>query len=110
MNNSRVPDNFVFIDCNGNTLHIGSPVRYTGTGTTGFIIDLEFEDCEMWVRLDSTGLTYHSSTIVLIDADKVKVKRNYGKTNPSVTEMREEMKRKLLGEVTGADDRNIIGH
>jgi hypothetical protein len=47
---------------------------------------------------------------VLIDADKVKVKGNYGKTNLSVAEMREEMKRKLLGEVTGADDRNIIGH
>ncbi|MDF1532512.1 MAG: DUF2098 family protein [ANME-2 cluster archaeon] len=110
MNNYRVPDNFVFIDCNGNTLRIGSPVRYTGTGTTGFITDLEFRECEMWVSLDSTGLTYHSSTIVLIDADKVKVKGNYGNTAPSIAEMHEEMKRKLLGDVTGADDRNIIGH
>jgi hypothetical protein len=110
MNKYKVPDNFVFIDCNGNSLRIGSPVRYTGTGTTGYIIDLEFEECEMWVRLDSTGLTYHSSTVVLIDANKVKGKGNYGKTTLSIDEMREEMERKLLGEVTGADDRNIIGH
>ena len=110
MNNYRFPDNFVFLDCNGNPLHIGSPVRYTGTGTTGFITDLKFEECEMWARLDSTGLTYHSSTIVLINADKVKVKGKYGETNPTIDEIHEEMKRKLLGEVTGADDRNIIGH
>ncbi|MCL7415557.1 MAG: DUF2098 domain-containing protein [ANME-2 cluster archaeon] len=104
------PDNLVFLDCNGNTLRIGSPVRYTGTGTTGFTTDLVFEECETWVRMDSTGLTYHSSTMVLIDADKVKVKGNYGKTILSIPEMHNEMKRKVLGEVTGADDRNIIGH
>lgn len=107
---NRAADNLVFLDCKGNTLHIGSPVKYTGTGTTGFITELLFEECEMWVRLDSTGLTYHFSTIVLIDADQVRVKGKYGKTDPTVNEMHEEMKRKLLGEVTGADDRNIIGH
>lgn len=103
-------DNIIFLDCKGNTLHIGSPVRYTGTGTTGFITELVIEDCEMWARMDSTGLNYHASTLVLIEPEGVKIKGKYGKQDPAVYEIMEEMNRKLLRDVTGADDRNIIGH
>ena len=103
-------DNVVFLDCKGNTLRIGSPVRYTGTGTTGTVTELIFEDCEMWVQLDSTGLTYHSSMVVCIDAGEVKGHGHYGQIAPSVNDVYEEMNRKLASDVTGADDRNIIGH
>ena len=103
-------DNIIFLDCKGNTLRIGSSVRYTGTGTTGFIIDLALEECEMWARLDTTGLNYHASTLLLIEPDGVKIKGKYGKHDPAVHEIVEEMKRKLPRNVTGADDRNIIGH
>jgi hypothetical protein len=103
-------NDIVFLDCKGNTLRIGSPVRYTGTGTTGFISDLMMEDCEMWARLDTTGLNYHASTLVLIESERVKAKGHYGKVEPAVHEILEEMNRKLLSDVTGADDRNIIGH
>lgn len=110
MDFNKNQDNINFLDGRGRTIKIGSPVKYTGTGTTGFVIDLIFEDCEMWVRLDSTGLTYHASTLLLIDAAQVKVKHTYGMVTPSVENIQEEMKRKLLQNVTGADDRNIIGH
>jgi hypothetical protein len=103
-------DHIIFLDCKGNTLRIGSPVRYTGTGTTGFVTDLMIEECEMWVQLDTTGLTYHASTLVLIEPEGVKIKGKYGKPDPAVHEIVEEMNRKLLSDVTGADDRNIIGH
>lgn len=110
MDFNKNEDNIVFLDCKGNTLRIGSPVRYTGTGTTGFVTDLIMEDCEMWVQMDSTGLTYHASTLVLIEPHEVRVKGKYGKNVPTVNEIMEEMQRKLLSEVAGADDRNIIGH
>ena len=110
MDFNKNADNIVFLDCKGNTLRIGSPVRYTGTGTTGFIMDLTLEECEMWARLDTTGLNYHASTLLLIEPDGVKTKGKYGKPDPAVHEIVEEMKRKLLRDVTGADDRNIIGH
>jgi hypothetical protein len=103
-------DNIILLDCKGNTLRIGSPVRYTGTGTTGFITDLMIEECEMWAHLDTTGLNYHTSTLVLIEPEGVKIKEKYGKPDPAVHEIVEEMNRKLLSDVTGADDRNIIGH
>ena len=103
-------DNIIFLDCNGNTLRIGSPVRYTGTGTTGFVINLIIEEYEMWAQLDTTGLNYHASTLVLIEPGEVKIKGIYGKPIPAVLDIVEEMNRKLLRDVTGADDRNIIGH
>ena len=109
---NKSTDNIIFLDCNGNTLLIGSPVRYTGTGTTGFITNLMIEECEMWAQMDTTGLNYHASTLVLIEPAGVKVKgkEKYGKPDPTVHEIVEEMNRKLLSDVTGADDRNIIGH
>jgi hypothetical protein len=110
MDSYKIEDNIVFLDCKGNTLRIGSPVKYTGTGTTGIVSELTMEDCEMWVQLASTGLTYHTSTIVLIDSGDIKVKGHYGQIAPSIDSIHEEMKRKLLSDVTGADDRNIIGH
>ena len=104
-------DNIIFLDCKGNTLRIGSHVRYTGTGTTGFVTDLMIEECEMWAQLDTTGLNYHTSTLVLIEPEGVnKIKEKYCKPDPAVHEIIEEMNRKLLSDVTGADDRNIIGH
>ena len=107
---NKSTDNIIFLDCNGNTLRIGSPVRYTGTGTTGFVTDLMIEECEMWAQIDTTGLKYHASTLVLIEPAGVKIKGKYGKPDPAVHEIIEEMNRKLLSDVTGADDRNIIGH
>ena len=66
-------DNIIFLDCKENSLRIGSPVRYTGTGTTGFVTDLMIEECEMWAQLDTTGLNYHTSTLVLIEPEGVKI-------------------------------------
>jgi len=60
--------------------------------------------------MDTTGLNYHASTLVLIEPAGVKIKGKYGKPDPTVHEIVEEMNRKLLSDVTGADDRNIIGH
>lgn len=91
-------------------MKIGSPIRYTGTGTTGYVLDMFMENCEMWVKMDTTGLTYHASTLVLIRPDEVRVKGRYGKLDPTVNEIMAEMGRKLLRDVRGADEYNIIGH
>ncbi|RBQ24472.1 hypothetical protein ALNOE001_01190 [Candidatus Methanobinarius endosymbioticus] len=62
-------------DAREKTIEIGSYIRYTGTGTTGKVVDLKTdEDEDQWVKIDDPNLWYLNEVVELIDEKDAKNK------------------------------------
>ena len=69
-------------DAKGKVIEIGSYIRYTGTGTTGKVVDLKIIEDEdsKWVKIENPNLWYFSDLVELIDAKDIKTKsRRFGR-------------------------------
>ena len=56
-----------FCDIRGETIDIGSFIRYTGTGTISKVVDLKEEDNEQWVKLDEPALCYAADSLEVVN-------------------------------------------
>ncbi len=52
-------------DSVGNPLNVGNIVRYSGTGTTGTIIEIIQDEDGTWAVLDKTNLLYAVKTLTV---------------------------------------------
>lgn len=62
-------------DVRGKPIIKGNHARYTGTGSTGEVIDQRSSDEENWVLLDTTELWYKTDSLEVIndeEYDKIK--------------------------------------
>ena len=60
------------VDIYGLALDVGSPVRYGGTGTTGYISEITCDSEGAWAEIDSTGLLYKLESLTLLDTYEAK--------------------------------------
>lgn len=62
-------------DAREKVIKIGSYIRYTGTGTTGKVVDLKSnEKDEQWVKIENPNLWYLNEVVEVIDEKDVKNK------------------------------------
>lgn len=54
-------------DALGKHILKGSHVRYTGTGSTGEVLDIKTDEEGTWAKMDATDLWYKSEFLELID-------------------------------------------
>ena len=62
-----IGDNMSICDIRGETIDIGSFIRYTGTGTISKVVDLKEEDNEQWVKLDEPALWYAADSLEVVN-------------------------------------------
>ena len=60
-------ENMSFCDIRGETIDVGSFIRYTGTGTISKVVDLKEEDNEQWVKLDEPALWYAADSLEVVN-------------------------------------------
>ena len=53
-----------FCDIRGETIDVGTFIRYTGTGTISKVVELKEEDNEQWVKLDEPALWYAADSLM----------------------------------------------
>lgn len=58
------------VDSRGKTLLKGANVRYTGTGSTGKVLDLKSDDTGTWAKMDATEMWYRSQYLEVVDKAK----------------------------------------
>ena len=56
-----------FCDIRGETINLGSFIRYTGTGTISKVIDLKEEDKQFWVKLEEPALWYSADSLEVVN-------------------------------------------
>lgn len=62
-------------DARDKTIEIGSYIRYTGTGTTGKVVDFKSnEEKDQWIKLEGLDLCYLNKVVEVIDEKDVKNK------------------------------------
>lgn len=64
-------------DVRGKEIKQGIHVRYTGTGSTGEVIDLKSDDEEAWVLLDTTNLWYKTKFVEIIGESEYNKMKNH---------------------------------
>ena len=62
-----IGDSMSICDIRGETIDIGSFIRYTGTGTISKVVDLKEEDNEQWVKLDEPALWYAADSLEVVN-------------------------------------------
>jgi len=55
------------LDFRGKKITIGTTLKYLRTRTTGKADEIRFNKGDAWVKLDSTGLYYHSEYLMVIE-------------------------------------------
>ena len=55
------------VDIYGRPLEIGSPVRYGGTGTSGYILEITCDSEGVWALIDTTNLMYKLESLTFLD-------------------------------------------
>ena len=60
-----------FCDIRGETIDLGSFIRYSGTGTVSRVVDLKEEDNQQWVKLEEPSLWYSADTIEVINESDI---------------------------------------
>lgn len=55
------------LDAMGKTIEIGSAVRYTGTGTSGIVKDIQKKDGKFWIKLEDKDLLYLADTLEIVN-------------------------------------------
>ncbi|WP_297982656.1 DUF2098 domain-containing protein [uncultured Methanobrevibacter sp.] len=55
-----------FCDIRGETIDVGSFIRYTGTGTVSQVVELKEEDNGFWVKLDEPAMWYAVDSLEVV--------------------------------------------
>lgn len=55
------------IDVRGETIEIGSFIRYSGTGTISKVVDFKDEDGKTWVKIEEPALWYSADSLEVIN-------------------------------------------
>ncbi|MCK5216529.1 MAG: DUF2098 domain-containing protein [Euryarchaeota archaeon] len=76
-------------DIYGRPLEVGSPVRYGGTGTSGFITEITCDSEGAWAQIDTTNLLYKLETLTFLD--DFEAKEAIGERIFSTDEMEESL-------------------
>lgn len=71
-------------DATGKSIFKGSHVRYTGTGSTGEVLDVKSNEEGTWARVDTTDLWYNSAFLELMD------EHDYERTHRRAKQLKEE--------------------
>lgn len=77
-------------DIRGIKIDIGSFIRYTGTGTTGKVIDIKVEDDKPWIELEKPNLWYLSETVEVVDAEDTNhINKNKNKKSDELEDIKD---------------------
>ena len=77
-----------FCDIRGETIDVGTFIRYTGTGTISKVVDLKEEDNEQWVKLDEPALWYAADSLEVDTLEQVKdIKEGYEELNANLNDI-----------------------
>lgn len=82
-------------DFKGRKITKGTTLKYLRTSTTGIAEDIRFDCGEAWIRLDSTGLYYHSEYLRVVKPVKEINKRNNSPTPHKLVHQIFKSKKKL---------------
>ena len=74
-----IGDNMSFCDIRGETIDVGTFIRYTGTGTISKVVDLKEEDNEQWVKLDEPALWYAADSFEVVNEKDIVDSENLDK-------------------------------
>lgn len=55
------------IDVRGETIEIGSFIRYSGTGTISKVVDFKDEDGKTWIKIEEPSLWYSADSLEVIN-------------------------------------------
>ena len=94
-------------DVRGKPILKGFHVRYTGTGSTGEVIDLKSEDNENWILLDTTDLWYKTDSLEVInksDYERIKNHTIFKTKNKEEPDKKEDIKGKIERSKNKFDD------
>ncbi|MBI5460517.1 DUF2098 domain-containing protein [Methanobacterium sp.] len=91
---------------------IGSHVRYSGTGSSGEVLDLRSDEDSVWAKMDTTELWYNSRYLELLNEDEYnRLKRRESRrkaTKPSEeTDDKENTKKKVEGLKQNLEDMDM---
>ncbi|MGL6299078.1 MAG: DUF2098 domain-containing protein [Methanobacteriaceae archaeon] len=69
------------LDARGKAIEIGLAVRYTGTGTSGIVKDIQKKDGKFWITLEDKDLLYLADTLEIVNnvVDDEKVHKDNNK-------------------------------
>ena len=91
-------------DLRGKTIDIGSYARYTGTGTTGQISDINEENDNKWAILENSDLWYSLDTIEVITKEDIKNFDNKDEdTDKKVKDLKEKAKDDVASNFSNVD-------
>ncbi len=79
------------LDARGKTILKGDNVRYTGTGSSGKVLDIKSDDTGTWAKLDATEMWYKSRYLEVVDEAKYKK----FKEEPSKADEKEKTLKKI---------------
>lgn len=68
------------LDLNGQPILVGVAVRYLNTGTAGMVQAIRADPEGAWAQIDTTGLFYRTSALLIIDASELKDKTDAKKS------------------------------
>jgi len=94
-------------DVRGKPISKGFHVRYTGTGSTGEVMDLRSDENGNWILLDTTDLWYSTDSLEVIDkADYEKIKNHtiFKTKGKEEVDEKEKVKGKIKRSKTKFDD------
>ena len=55
------------VDVRGETIEIGSFIRYSGTGTISKVVDFKDEDGKTWIKIEEPSLWYSADSLEVIN-------------------------------------------
>ena len=79
------------VDVYGHPIEVGSPVRYGGTGTTGYVTEIISDSEGAWVVIDTTGLLYKLESLTFLD--KLEAKEALGEREFTREEIQEVLEK-----------------
>lgn len=63
-------------DLRNKIIEKGSVVRYIGTLSIGEVDKISMENCQTWIRMDSSGLYYRSDYVEVLDKKDIPLKKS----------------------------------
>lgn len=92
------------LDINGDTIVLGTVLRYVNADTVGRATDIKEDDDGIWVLLDTNDLYYNVEALVIADPSALKVKHDEEKTEFNAREYVKRFESEDtadIGQVTG---------
>ena len=66
-------ESYQVVDSHGNPIEVGDPVKYSGTGTKGFVTEIICDSEGAWAVIDTNNLLYKLESLTVLEELEAKV-------------------------------------